>query len=478
MLRNLICLLTCSLTLIAYSQDEIGSFQNSLKTSSSNIKDVIPIVNQETGELAMFIADAKNVYGYKLDESFNVQAKLSSAEKRRKYKLLIGSSASANGDYLVFLSNKNKQKFLCLNFSFDSQKTTEKEFTFQEKKESLLQTVSINNKFYIFSFHTLKAKVFLYTFDDKGDPSRRELDFSEFKFANNLGKTVGFKTMVAPTSNKGTLSKFFENDPQSIESVSVLKKMYIRDGKVIFTFDQNKSYTQVATVDLNTFELETKQFLKPLSNMPTSGKRTNSYLNGDYIFLSAGTKERYVLKILDYETAAVVNSYSIYKDKPIDFKNTPIIQEGGAYASYRELEKTKKFLRKINQGKIGISVLKRDSGYELTLGGFKPTGGGGPFFMPGFGLPIASMGNVTVFFNPTALAYNSYSATKSTRIECLFDQDFNHMQGEIQDNAFDIMGDYESPVEKAETVFKYLDFYVKGLYDGRTKTYTFRKFTN
>ena len=373
---------------------------------------------------------------------------------------------------------KNKQKFLCLNFSFGSQQTTEKEFTFDDNKESLLQTVSINNKFYIFSYHTTKAKVFLYTFDDQGEPTRRELDFSEFKFANRMGQKVGFKTMVAPEYSKGNLSKFFENDPQSIESVSVLTKMYIRGEKVIFTFDQNKSYTQIATVDLNTFELSTKQFLKPLSNMSASGKRTNSYLNGNYIFLSAATKERYVLKILDYETTAVVNSYSMYKDKPIEFKNSPIIQEGGTYASYRELEKTKKFLRKINQGKIGIAVLKRDSGYEITLGGFKPTGGGGPFFMPGFGLPIASMGNVTVFFNPTALAYNSYSATKSTRIECLFDQDFNHMQGEIQDNAFDIMGDYESPVEKAETIFTYKGFYVKGLYDGRSKTYTFRKFTN
>ena len=216
MLRNIVCLLTFCIAITAYSQDEIGSFQNSLKTSSSNIKDVIPIVNQETGELAVFIADAKNVYGYKLDESFNVQAKLSSAEKRRKYKLLIGSSANSNGDYLVYLSNKNKQKFLCLNFSFGSQQTTEKEFTFDDNKESLLQTVSINNKFYIFSYHTTKAKVFLYTFDDQGEPTRRELDFSEFKFANRMGQKVGFKTMVAPEYSKGNLSKFFENDPQSI----------------------------------------------------------------------------------------------------------------------------------------------------------------------------------------------------------------------------------------------------------------------
>lgn len=472
MLRNVLFLLTLCIALTATSQKEMVSFKNTLKTSKAEIRDVIPVVNQKTGGIAIFLADVKNVYGYKLDKNFSVQGKLSSTERRRKYRLLIGSNSDSNNNYIVYLSDNKQLKFLRLDFSFNTQEIIEKEFTFNDRKERLLQTVSIDNKFYIFSFHSLLQQVFLYTFDENGDSKRNELNFDAFKFTSKSGKEISFKRMVTPETINTPISKFFENDPQSIESVTAIRKMYVRDGKVFFTFDQNKQYTQVASVDLNSLELDVKQFKKPLFDESSKARKTNSYLNGNFIFLSAGTKKKYVLRIVNYTTQEVLKEYSIEKGKPIDFKNTPIIQEGGTYAAYRELEKTKQFLRKLNQGEIGLSVLKLNEKYHISLGGSQPFSSGFIF------VPIATVGNVTFFFNPSGLAYNSYRATKSTRIECLFDKDFNHVEGEIQANAFDKMAKYQSPVINAQSIFKYEDFYLKGLYDRKTTTYRLRKFTN
>jgi hypothetical protein len=89
MLRKLF-ILFFFFTTLGFGQKKIGQFVNSLKTSSSNIKDVIPIVNTKNGDFAIFIADAKNVYAYKLDENFTVKEKMASEEKRRKFKTIIG----------------------------------------------------------------------------------------------------------------------------------------------------------------------------------------------------------------------------------------------------------------------------------------------------------------------------------------------------------------------------------------------------
>jgi len=494
MIRKLLFVVVSLCTMTLFAQEEIGRFQNSLKTSSSNIKDVFPIVDQKTGELAIFISDAKNVYAYKLSENFEVLQKLSSQEKLRKYKFLIGSSVSANGDYLVYLSNKSQRKFLCVSFSFDTQTTNLKEFTFQNKEERLLQTIHDNNQFYILSYYNppnnnayndtyayddFKGVTYIYTFDEAGNVKRTQLDVNKLRFRSKKDQKVSFNWMLTDFSGAADLQKFIENDPHSIESVAVPRKMYIRDEKVIFSFDQNRSFTQMVLLDLNTLALEFKTYEKPLPNISNAKKRSNSYLNGDYLFLSTTTKNEHELQILKYKTMDVVKTYRIEKDKPIDFKNTPIIQEGGFYDNYRELEKTKKFLRKIYQGNMGLSVLHRNNQYEVTLGGFVQQNSGGGLIMPGFGIPIASAGGVTLFFDATAMAYDSYTSTKSTRIECLLDEDMNHLQGEIPENAFDKMNADETFSPPAtESVFRYRDFYIRGSYDKKNRTYRLQKFSN
>jgi hypothetical protein len=82
-----------------------------------------------------------------------------------------------------------------------------------------------------------------------------------------------------------------------------------------------------------------------------------------------------------------------------------------------------------------------------------------------------------VFFNPTQLAFNSFTNNKATRIECLFDQDFNHIKGEIKENAFDKM-QKEKTGTQGTSVFKYKDFYIKTKYSSSTKNFSFMKFTD
>ena len=153
-----------------YAQEKIATFKNSLKTSSSNIKDVIPIVNSKNDGLSIFIADAKNVYGYLFDNKFSLKEKLSSVEKGRKYKILIGNSISEKEDYRIFLSNKTKDNFISINFSFSNQKTDSKEFTLAHHEEKFIQTATSNNNFYLISASRTYNSLYIYTFDNQHCP--------------------------------------------------------------------------------------------------------------------------------------------------------------------------------------------------------------------------------------------------------------------------------------------------------------------
>ena len=147
------------------------------------------------------------------------------------------------------------------------------------------------------------------------------------------------------------------------------------------------------------------------------------------------------------------------------------------YDAYRELGKTNRFLRRISKGDSGISVRKVNNQYHVIIGGYIVQKSRGGMMMPFGGIPLGSIGSATVFFNPTQIAFNSFSNNKTTRIESLFDENFNHVEGEIKENAFDKMIDFKSN-NKGSTVFKYKDFYIKTEYMSFTKDFIFRKFTD
>src|SRR5690606_40152917 len=68
------------------------------------------------------------------------------------------------------------------------------------------------------------------------------------------------------------------------------------------------------------------------------------------------------------------------RDASISFKNTPIIQEGATavpFVNRRELEESSKYLRKITSGDLGITVLKQDNHFYITLGGYKEVNNSG-----------------------------------------------------------------------------------------------------
>ena len=494
--RTFLCL-GLFLGLTSYSQEELTVFETTLKTSSSSLKDVIPIVNEKNGDISLFLMDATNVYGYLLNSNFEVVESLNSDNKSRKYKVLIGKSISSTNDYRIYLTNNKENKFASINFSYGEKTSTFEEFELVSKKEMLVQTVTYNNDFYLISIIKNTSKLCFYKFNDDGEFIRTELDFTSNKFIDSYGKEMSlFHLLTIGSGLKRIidLKKIDENTPNSIEETSEKSKLYLRENTVVFTFDKNSKFTQIITIDLSTYKREVTQIKKPnfkideIENSRNTiyntelNRKTNSFLRGNHLFLIGSNEEEFIFTVKNYKTKETIKEYKVNVEDSITFKNTPIIQEGGAFESYREMEKTRKFLRKITSGDIGVAAYKIDNKYQITLGGKKEIQrGGGGMMMPmgGFGVPIASTGAVTIFFNTTYSAYNSYTSTKSTHIKGLFDLSFEHLKGEIEMNSFDRINEFQEYGRVAnygETVFRYKDYFILGNYLTKDKNYILRKF--
>ncbi len=467
----------------AFSQEILLEKQN----ISSKIDDSFSVVNSLNGDISLFLIDKKNIYAYLLNDDYETINSIVSDKLPSKYKVLIGSSISKNNIYRLFLTNNRHKKFGVISFSYTDKEFSMKELDFKPKDEKFIQTVTYNNKLYLITIKKNSSILNIYLFDDNANYKINQIDLSREVLINDLYARVHlYNLLVAPQgfSSNINIKKIDETTPNAIETTSEETKMYIdKDtGKIIFTFDENKDITQIVDIDLNNFGATIKKIEKPKLTEETTVnyRKSNTFIADDKLYALTSSNKELIFTVNDYNTKNLIKEYTLKQDDSITFKNTPIIQEKGS-SSVREMEKTRKFLRKITSSDVGIAVYKKNNEYVVTLGGKKEIQRGAMLPM-GFG----AIGGATAvlisgaFFNPTYFAYSGYTTTKSTYIDCLFDSNFNHIKGDIGKNAFDKVKDFTELPEnkniKAETLFKIKNHTVFGYYSRKSKSYSLVKF--
>lgn len=474
------------LSLNGFSQERLTWFTNTLKTDTTTpINNIYPIVNKENGDIAIFLVDENNINGYLLNNQFESKNKLTLTRTNTKYQVLIGNSISDENNFRVFFSNNSKNKFATSNFSFDKNTSDFKELNIDMSNERFIQTISYENKFFLVTIEKLKSILYLYSFDKNNYFKKQTIDLTKERFVDqeSLGETL-YRIIKNSNGTSGfqpnvEITKIEENNPNTIELTSEKAKFYQKDNLFLISLDYNKNYTQIISVNLNDFNYTVKTRIKPLSEINNFEKQSNSYINGNYLYLFTTTKKEFSFTVQNIDSVNLIKTYSAKIGESIDFKNSPIILEGGVYNSYKELEKTKKYLRKIKSSNIGISVYKFNNDYQITLGGTKEIKQGSPMMMPMGGLAM-SIGSLTanLIFNPTLFAFDSYSNSLSTYILCRFNNQLEHIKGNYKLNVFDKIKNEINGKKNidSKTVFKYKDYYILGTYANYSRTLQLQKF--
>ena len=478
-----------SITTFSIAQEEVFKIQNTDFSPSFKNKDSYSFSNHKTGELSILIGEHKILYAYLLDSDFEKKGELKVKSLKKSFNNFLGYTVNDKNYRLVF-TNKSNKKFAVINYDFNTQNSNTFEIDLEIKKEEYVESLSLNNRFFLLTI--LK---------NSSDLIIRELVDEVFiktiiPFENNISLYHLLLQVNDPDDDQKIkasflknkiihLTKIDNNNPNSIETTSELNKLYSDNNSLIFTFDNFNNYTLIFTLDLNSFELS-KRKIDKIKDPVHLFEKTNSYIFNDLFFQIQSSKDKMVFSVKNFETGNLIKKYAINIDAPIAIKNTPIIQEkiAAPLGRKREMEVTAKYLRKITAGDLGISAYKVGVNYQITLGGTKEisSGSGGGMMMTGSGaMTMTSSGTVSVSpLNMTFTSYHSYSYTKSTYIKSLFNEYFEHQKGEIKENVFDKIKEFEDDLkhEDAVNIFLHNNTLYFGYFDLENQEYIILNFTD
>jgi hypothetical protein len=479
MYKKSIALILLLSSLISFSQQIVNSIPLELKKD----RDVFQVVNNSKKETSLFISDKKRVKAIRLNEKMQIIDSLSTERPDKKYSEMIGYNGDKTNPRLFWRSSNGKEIYSQL-YNFENKKVLNINYSLPLKDEKVLQQFSENNKFYILSVLRDSNIIKLYVFDNEGKLEEKTIDLTGFKFfkynyeRTNLYGVLG--ESLTQSERSFSLQKIATESPTSLTESSKLRKCYSNENQLFLTFDTRVDFTQLITIDLGSYTATEKYIAKPyMPFVELSDLSSNSFLIDQRLYQVKLSSEQMILTVKDLNDN-IIKEYTVDSKSPIAFKNSEIIQENGNSSNTRILEKTSQFLRKVNNSYAGISCSKIGDNYLITLGCVSQpddnnTGAmvvGGMFGVAGSLIASA------ITYNSTYNNFSSYANRKVVYINCLFDKDANHINGELKPLAFDNIRKFlESDRDvSSQTIYKLDHTYYLGYYKNSETSYSLRKF--
>ncbi len=526
-MRKTTLLLALLFAMQLFSQDVL--LDKSIKLSRSLFKEnreTFPIVNKDKNETALFLIDNDQISALLLDKNFKQIDSITTNNPASKYTNIIGHSID-DKNYNIFFANDKKTKFFIKSINFAAKTSQDEELDFKFENDLYLQSISYNNKFYIISVDKKTSIINFYIFEGNKLNLTKKFDFTNYQFSDtsesnlyNIFKSFNSNSanLKAPTAAfiipfggiASTFTPFIElnkldtENLNSLESTSATNKIYYYENKFYITLDNDINSTKIITIDLIDFKTKVSYFNHLAIENDSDKIHSNSYLYKNLLYQINTSKSELCYSVTDINSKQLLKSYRFKKEDTNVIKNTAFIKEGHDFtfltpfssnskkdAPEIEIDETKKFLKKVYNGKVAITAYQSKNGIQLTIGGNvviqQNTGASmSPAFSNStthtFTNPVNGMTTnfTTSNYNPVMYNYNSYKTSRDTYFKTIIDQNnFEHIAGDLTKNAFDKIKQFENDNETSvamTTVFKFGTFYVYGAYSKSDKTYSLRKF--
>ncbi|WP_289663763.1 hypothetical protein [Flavobacterium panacagri] len=473
-------LLLCTLT--TFSQEIVSSTPVELKKN----RGIFQVVNNEKKDVTLLISDKIKVKAIHLNENMKIVDSISAARPDTKtYDMMIGYNIS-NSNPRLFWSSNDSENVIAQLYDITNKKVTTQEYTLALKDEKILQKFSDSDKFYILSVIKKSNSLKLHVFDQNGNYTSKVINLEGFHFfksdytKSDLYGILGENLL--PFEAPFSLKNINTDNPTSLTDAARKRKCYFNSKTLILTIDTNPDYTQTMVIDLEKFSAVEKIIRSAdISKVSSSGYRvaitSNSFYFDNKLYMLKSSSDQFFFTIKDLEDNTL-KEYTATSEAPIDFKNSDIYQEGGDFGGgKRILDNSSQFLRKIVNLNAGLSCYTIGKNTLITFGGISELGqSAGQATANQFGLIGALVG--TAFFSPTMDNFNSYANRKVVKIEGLFDNNDNHLKGDLQPLAFDKIRTFFDNYKdvSSQTLFKMNSAYYLGYYDNKSKEYTIRKF--
>ncbi|WP_309642732.1 hypothetical protein [Flavobacterium sp.] len=454
--------------------------------------DVFQIVEEEKKQLSLFFCNKKTTRCLRFDEHFTIVDSIASDRPSSASDNIVGYSLSEN-NYYAYWAGSNNKEILGQCFDFNAKKVSEKSFHLEFEKEKVITRITIDNVFYVVSIVKNTSVLNFYMFKN-GILEKKSIDLSNKRFLDSKSKPAPLWDLVSgSTSFEGPFSfqTIASDTPPSLALSANKRKLYVFGNSVVFSMDINKNFTQTFTVNLLDFSVNQKVYSQPFFE----GRVPNPDDNLDTYYLAENTSS-FMLKDAIVQIKAVDNvikisaknlngdelkSFKISAVDYINFKNSAIYQENGSVKSLKTVENSSQFAKKMSDLNPSLSIYQSNGRLCMVVGGVS-------LVQQNDGIMIGGMiGGFTGALIGAALTsnyyldnLNSYKNRNVVYANCLFDKDFNHLDGDAQKTAFDVLRGFAEKNEEltSATILKLNSNLYYGGYDIKNKTYSFYKFND
>lgn len=442
--------------------------------------EVINVIDEENGGVAVFFKYSNAIRAYLYDQDKNLINKVL-VHMLPKYASNYLGCSNFNNVYTLFFRNIGNTKFSSLTIDFKGSTFNSKnDIGLHLKRETVVEFFEDNNQVYILTSINKTSKLNLYTIFYDGQFDVKLINLSNEVFEKPNGISTNLNVLIRGLKQESMTRSIKVGEPSSLEIASSKNKLYYSNGIITFTSNYFHHCTYIIDINIADGSYKYSKFNNTNYKKEDLLKKANSFIYGQHFFNLYVSKNGLTYDIYDRTTKHLVKKFEVKKDEIIPFKNSPIILEGGDFKNYRELERTAQFIRKVTNSKISTYVYKINGNYVLSIGSSEPKQQAQIGYYYTGGLVGGLIGVATTYLLTSS--YNSYIRTKSTRIECLFDQDFNHVLGEVPLNGFDRIKKYVDAknLEKAplQSVFKPGNEYIFGYYNKVYNSYNYINIEN
>lgn len=467
-------ILSCS---ISFSQELVRE----LKINLGNKTDAFQIVEEQKKQVAFFFSDKTTIKTIRFNDNFEVIDSIVTSRPTKDYDKVVGYSITDNKYFAYWSDNK---KMLAQCFDFDSQLVTSKNFNLEFGDEKILKKITINNVFYIITVLKNSSVLNFYVYGNNTF-EKKTIDLSGKKFLGKENKVELLWDLLS-RGDAYELPFSFKNisneSPPSLVFSSCKRKVYTQGNNVVFTIDISKRFTQLISVNLNDFTFFQKSYNQPYVEETLSvsgGVDSNSFFTDNQLIQMKLNTEKMLLSIKDLE-GNELKSFEVIDGEEIAFKNSDIIQENKDIKNTRILDKSSQLLRKIYYQNPSVSCYSFNNKKYLSIGSVSdPENGNANLYTIGamYGF-MGSLLATALSSNYSMDNLNSYKGRKVVYVNCQFDSNFNHIDGELKKLAFDELRIFADTKKKllSQTVFKLNSNLYFGGYDTLNETYSFYKF--
>jgi hypothetical protein len=438
--------------------------------------EAITIANKDNSGIAIFYKTNREIYARFYNAKREHVNGINQIEIPRKTKNFIGQIYKDNL-YTFFFSNDYQNKFSKITINLDNRNfKVEEDIDFKIDRNAYTILGFIEDKSSLIALCVSRDKNVFKTYSVFQDKPIKETEFSleSQEFISEKGHKLSLLDLVYKNHNAPVSSLIQMEFPSSLEATSSVNKLYFQNEKLIITNNIFPHKTIVFNLDFTQNSIIYNEFLNTDFSKENKLSNFNSFVFKDKLLTVHTTNENLKLNVLDLKTKELIKEHNILEDEEIYFKNTPIILEGGDFSDYREVEKTSKFLRKINYSNLAISATTANDSILITIGASKKIESG----LVTFGFIAGGLAG-GIFASILTDSFSAYTRTKSVRITGVFDKNFNHISGKLPLNEFDKINILKNSEalnnSQFYTVFKENNDVLFGNFDKKTKLFTIYK---